>query len=424
MSTATPKPVNRSTKDEDPFADASPLQLQALGMTPVPPTANRKEVQKKALKKLRHKQLDAFRDAYADMVGRPITANQAAELFGDFLQRQDAAFHRGYVKQSARLSSPTANAQQLDWEEWEERDDTDITEARVVTNMTADLEAAGLTSETSLARMIYRWGIRSEAFEANRSMDGRNRGTSDGAEKAYEGVSLPITHIDWELSWREIQNSQNFGEPVDDTDAEEAGESLAVAQEELVADGWEVEIPIKDLGTFTVDGYRTTDYRITDTAPGPWDDDDGSNVLDTLDVMQQALHGQTDDENRGANVQNGAWVYYPRAKWSKVTLQEDPRGDGNMSIRERIEQDYPWLDLRQSGVLDPDEVLMVVQDRNFVELANAQVPTNMSWDVEGGMGTRYKTLNCQVPAIKGTFGPDAESKDDAIVGVAHFTGIE
>ncbi|AXR80792.1 major capsid protein [Natrarchaeobaculum sulfurireducens] len=419
---ATPKPVNRSTKDADPFAEATPLQLQALGMGPIPPTANRREVQKKALKKLRLKQLEKFRNAYSDMVGRPVTANQAAEVFADFLGQQDAAFRRGYYKQSAKMSRPTANAQQLDWEEWEERDDTDITEARVVTNMTADLEAAGLAADTSLARMIYRWAIRSEAFEADRSIDGRNRGTSDGAEKAFEGVSMPITHIDWELSWREIQNSQNFGEPVDDTDAEEAGESLAVAQEELMADGWDVEVPIDGIGTFSVDGYRTTDYRITDDATGSWDEPE--NVLDTLDLMQQVLHGQTDDENRGADVEStGAWVYYPRAQWSNVTLQEEPRGQGDRTIRERIEQDYPWLELRQSGVLEPDEVLMVVQDRNFVELVNAQAPTNMSWDVEGGMGTRYKTLNCQVPAIKGTFGPDAESKDDAIVGVAHFSGI-
>lgn len=407
--------VNRATKESEPFSGASPLQLEALGMVP---SANARTNQEKALQELRQQQILDFKQEYNRTVGSRISTNDAVEFFTDTLSTLDNAFARGYYKGTVQKS---ANAQQLDWEEWEQRDDQAITEARLDTSMTGDLVSAGLAVDTSLARMISRWKIRSEAYEADRSMDGRNRATDDQPESAFEGVSLPITHIDYEISQREIQNSMNFGESITEEDAEEAGEALAVAQEELVADGWDVEIPIEGRGTFTVDGYRTTDYRITGSAPGSWDT--ASNVLDTLDEMQQSLHGQTTDENRGADVQEGAWVYYPRAQWSNVTLAAEPRGDGNMSIADRIEQDYPWLTLRQSGVLDPGEVLMVVQDRRFVDIADAQAETNFSWDVEGGFGTRFKALNCRIPRIKGTFGPDAESVDDAIVGVAHYTGL-
>lgn len=406
--------VNRSTKEDEPFAGASPLQLEALGMVP---SANSKRNQQKALEELRKQQIRDFKREYNKTVGGYISTNDAVEYLSDAMATLDKAFVRGYRKQTMQMS---ANAQQLDWEEWEQRDDQAVTEARLDTSMAGDLVSAGLAVDTSLARMISRWKVRSEAFEADRSMDGRNRATDDQPESAFEGVSLPITHIDYEISQREIQNSMNFGESITQEDAEEAGEALAVAQEELLADGWDVEIPIDGRGTFSVDGYRTTDYRITGSAPGAWDT--ASNVLDTLDEMQQSLHGQTSDENRGANVQEGAWVYYSRAQWSNVTLAADPKGDGNMSIRERINQDYPWLTLRQSGVLDPGEVLMVVQNSKFVDLADAQAETNFSWDVEGGFGTRFKALNCRVPRIKGTFGPDAESVDDAIVGVAHYTG--
>lgn len=420
MSMSTP--VTRATKDQNPFASAGPLQLQALGMIPTP-TANAKELQTQALKKLRKQQISDYKREYQKTVGLTIGSNDAAQMYADALNTLDEAFWRGYRKQTVKLS---ANAQQLDWEEWEHRDDTPVTEARVATSMTEDLLGAGLGIDTSLARMISRWPIRSEAFEVDRNMDARNRGTSDAPETAYEAVSLPISFIDYELSWREIQNSQSMGESIDAQSAVEAGETLAVAQEELMADGWDVAIPVEGLGTITVDGYRTTNYRITDAAPGPWSDasNGASNVLATFEAMMQGLHGQTDDQNRGADVQDdGAFVYYPRAQWSNVTLKADPKGDGNLSIAERIEQDYPWLTLRQSGVLDPDEVIMVVNNRRFVDLADAQAETNMSWDVEGGMATRFKAMNCRIPRIKGTFGPDAESVDDAIVGVAHYTGI-
>lgn len=407
--------VNRDTKDDDPFASASPLQLQALGMIP---TANAKQDQKAAQEELLKQRILDFKREYNQTVGNAyISTNDAVEYYAGAISTLNDAFERGYRRKQYQMS---AHASQLDWEEWEARDEEAISEARLDTGATDDVIAAGLGVDTSLARMVSSWQVRGEAFEADRSMDGRNRATDDTPEVAREAISLPITHVDYELSQREIQNSMNFGESVDDTAAEEAGETLAVAQEELMFDGWDVEFHVEGVGMATVDGYTTTDYRLA-IAGSDWSVPD--NVLADIEAAMGQLHGQTADENRGASVQDGAFLYFPRSRWTDITFPADPKGDGSLSLRDRIEQDYSWLTLRQSGVLDANEAVMVVMDRKFVDIADAQTATNFSWDVEGGFGTRFKALNARIPRLKGTYGPDAETQDDSTVGIAHITGI-
>jgi len=356
--------------------------------------------------------------------GTAVGANQIKEAYADAKRQIQTAFARGWYRGKTKLNVG-ANAQQLDWDEWEARDDDPITEARVAKGAADDLIDAGLARDESLATMYSRWSIQSEAGKAQRSMDARNRSAGDIPEKAHDSVAKPITHVDYEISFREMLASQQQGRDLAAEQAEEAGETLAVAQEQLMFNGWRVNVPSRNTGDTTVPGYTTFEDRITGTAPDAWRDVDGNTqanvVQDTIDAMQQDLHGQTTDENRGANVEEGAVLYYPRARWRDVTLAAEGRGDGDRTIADRIESDYPWLTLRQSGVLDSDEIVMSVMDRKFIDLVNAQPATTMSWDIEGGVSTGYKAMNCQIPRLKKTFGPDDE---DPIVGVAHYTGLD
>ena len=68
--------------------------------------------------------------------------------------------------------------------------------------------------------------------------------------------------------------------------------------------------------------------------------------------------------------------------------RNDPRGDGNMSVMQRIEQDYPYLDFRTAGALDDGDVIMVAKDERFVEVINAQSPTNLTEEVDFGLATK------------------------------------
>ena len=149
-------------------------------------------------------------------------------------------------------------------------------------------------------------------------------------------------------------------------------------------------------------GYTTEPSRLTDTAAGDWGTP--SNVLDTIDNMENQLREQGANDNEGyMPEQEGLWIYVPTAQWGELSQAEDPRGDGNMTLLERVNQNRPYIEFRHAGELDAGTIVGVIQNRNVVDLADAQAITNMSWDVEGGMATRYKTLACRVPRVKSTF---------------------
>jgi hypothetical protein len=315
------------------------------------------------------------------------------------------------------LGPIAANAQRLDYDEWEDRDDLQVTEARLAKTAVEDLLDAGFDRDVSPARLISLYQVRSDAFESERGMSPRSPGNDDQPIKFREGVPLPYDYVDWEIEERELVNSQNFGEDAEAEAAEEAGETLADSLEDLVFNGWNTEIEIQ--GTlYSIGGYTSTDYRLEESGLGDWGDSTNGpqNVVDTLKTLQDELNSQGSNSNQGYNPQEqGAWFYFPTAQWGNLTLEPDPQGDGNMNLLQRLQQDFPWIDFRMSGALDADECVMVAQNRNVVDLADGQAPATMSASVDMGLATEYKHLAMRVPRIKATY--------DEIYGLIHGTGI-
>ncbi len=71
-----------------------------------------------------------------------------------------------------------------------------------------------------------------------------------------------------------------------------------------------------------------------------------------------------------------------------------------MNLLQRLQQDYPWIDFRMSGALNPDECVMVIQNTDVVDLADGQAPTTMSGEIDLGLATEYRHLGMRIPRIK------------------------
>jgi len=366
--------------------------------------ANQAEQRQQLQQRMYQRSLDAAEEEYG-----PDGREQQKQLW----QSAANGLQKGYRK--GAMGGISANAQRLDYDEWEARDDLQVTEARIAKTAVEDLMDAGLVTDVSPARLVSLYQVRSDAFESERGMSPRSQGHDDAPVKFREGVALPYDYVTWEVDERELQNSMNFGEDAEAENAEEAGEELADSLERLAFDGWNTNVEIQgDL--WSVDGYRTTDYRLNVGTLSDWGADP-QNVYDSITELQTQLNAQTDDSNRGWNPQQeGVWLYYPTAHWGNLTLQSDPEGNGNMNLLQRLERDFPWIDFRMSGVLDPNECVMVVQNRNVVDLADGQAPTTMSGEIDMGLATEYKHLAMRVPRVKATY--------DEIYGIAHGIGID
>ena len=335
----------------------------------------------------------------------------AAEWQKRAFQKLDQAFVTGFYG-TPTANTVSANDQSLDFNEWEQQDGDNVQEVQYNLTLVDDILNAGYTVSSSLARTVYTRQRESDwQVDGERSMDGRAQSNNDEAVLAPFGVPLPISHVDYEISARKQAQSQNFGEDIETRKARNAGRVLRETEEDQMLNGWGPTVEDAQGNTLQMYGYKDSSVALTGSASGDWGT--ASNVLDTIDKLLSTVESQTSDGRGPDPASQGAWLYYHKNQRSDLRAA-DPRGDGNRSLMQRIQQDYPYLEMKASGALSDGELLMVTKDPKWVEVINAQSPTNLSEEVEFGLATEYKALSCRVPLIKKTY--------DGIKGVAYFTG--
>lgn len=345
---------------------------------------------------------------------RQIRANSA---FGpSFWKTLDGAFQMGYLGvRPSQNDSVRANAQLFDYDEFVDRSEEIIEEVNLEVGVLDD--AMGIDEVgSSLATTIYTEQAESEVGEAEISMDGQAKGENFDTANLPVGVAQPIIHVDYEIDARDQQQSANMGQDKEARLARQAGRVLREKEDDLMLNGWGLEIAGPNGGQFSVDGFLNTDARITGSAPDVWENDTAGKqaVQDTAEQMVSDL------ENVGANSDKnlmprsrGVYFYYNQVH-NALLDKEDPRGDGNMSIRQRLQQDHPYVTLRETPFIPDDEAVMVVRDERVMSVVNAQGPTNMSWE-PSPMATRYKALSSRVPFFRSTYSD--------ILGVVNYDGL-
>lgn len=357
----------------------------------------------------------AFKRIRANAVGQAQKhwGKGVAEWVANSFEDLDRAVIRGYRPGGARRVA--ANEQILDFEEHEDRADEVLQEVRTNLTMMESVMAAGFTRDTSLARTEYvkqrtdKWSNKAEI-----SMDGRVESQPDRRVKERFGVPIPIVHVDYEIGAREQQQSMNFGESIEDEQAEEAGRILRETEENLFLDGWGPTVPDSQGNNLDLVGVTDSSISITGTASGDWGT--ASNILDTIDAILNDLESQTANNDRGPDpVEQGMWLWFHPNQRSDLRAA-DPRGDGNMSVMSRIEQDYPYIEMQTAGELNDGELVASVKDPRFLRILTAQAPTNLSEEVEMGFATKFKTLASRIPFFQKTY--------DGVKGHVFYTGAD
>jgi len=343
---------------------------------------------------------------------RQIRANSAYDA--DFWKTLDGAFMAGYLGvRPNNNQSVRGNAQLFDYDEYVDRSDEIIEEVNLEVGVLDD--AMGIDEVgSSLATTIYTEQAESEVGEAEISMDGQAKGNTLDTANVPVGVAQPIVHVDYEIDARDQQQSANMGQDKEARLARQAGRALREKEDDLALNGWGLTVEGPQGGRFSVDGFLNTDARITGSAPNNWTEANLTAVQNTIEKMVSDLEtvGANDDKNLMPR-SRGVFLYYNQTH-NSVLDKADPRGDGNMSVRQRLQQDHPYVTLRETPFIADDEVAMVVRDPRVMSVVNAQDPTNMSWE-PSPMATRYKALSSRVPFFRSTYSD--------ILGVVDYDGV-
>jgi len=299
-----------------------------------------------------------------------------------------------------------------------ERDEYETLSSRIIQtykrNLSglADLQGEGLVRNVSLATQVDLWQTLTETTEADITMDGEDQTAADRVQYDTQGVPIPIVHKDFRIPQRELQTSRNMGKDLRTDTAAGVSRSVTEMAEQMLFQGWNPTVDTARGDSFEVYGY--TDSSVSASVSGS-DFGTPANIRDTFTGTIDKLM----DDNNQQPAGDGFLTYISQTQYRQYRNAIDPDGDGNLTVRERVEDEFDMelgpIKSVPDYVLPDGEMVMVNPAPDVVELALAEDMQTIEWSSGSGMTNFYKVLWAGAPEIK----TDANNN----FGVAHVTGI-
>jgi hypothetical protein len=325
----------------------------------------------------------------------------------DWFFNMDLSERRQYA-----ANAMASNASTLERDEYETLSDRIIRTYKRNLSGLADLQDQGLVRNVSLATQVDLWQTVTEVTEADITMDGEDQAANDRIEYNTQGVPIPIVHKDFRIPERELQTSRNMGNDLRTDTAAEVSRAVTEMAEQMLFQGWNPTVDTARGDDWQVYGY--TDSSVSASVSGS----DFGTAGNIRDVFTATIDKLMDDNNQQP-AGDGFLTYISQTQYRQYRNAIDPDGDGNMTVRERVENEFDMElgDVKSvpDYVLPDGEMVMVNPAPDVVELALAEDMQTLEWSSGSGMTNFYKVLWSGAPEIK----TDAKNN----YGVAHVTGI-
>lgn len=299
-----------------------------------------------------------------------------------------------------------ANATSLEEDEWETLDDTVYRVAQETLTGIADLRSAGLTRSISIATQIDKWQETNDFEEAEIDMSGTTGADNQRTAYTTNGVPVPITHSDFNISMRELESSRNMGDALDTLNAAKASRQVSEKLEDLLFNGWNA-VTDGNSNTYNLYGYLTHPDR--NTLAGS-DFGTASNVRPTIVDAAQTLSGDNYKYDSG----RGVWLYLNSTQYDEL-LANDPDDDRTDSLLDTMESTFSWLNIRRADKVPAGTGVMVKPQAEVVDLSVAEDIQTVEWETQGGMQNHYKVMAAMAPRIKSDYNSQS--------GIVEITGI-
>lgn len=326
--------------------------------------------------------------------------NMSAEERSDYVTN--------YYKQK-EAQKLTANDVSMGRDEYETVRDTVFETYQAELVALEDLQNLNLTRSISLATQVDLWPKMQEVDGASATMDGEAQSEHATLDYEFDGVPVPIFHSDVDISDRYLMTTQRMGNDIR-TDLV-AAHTRAVAEkvEQLIFEGWGPAVSTERGDNYTLYGYRNHPDR--NTVSGA----DFGTASNIRDVFVDCLNAMDEDNQTPAG--DGYLTYLAPPQWREFRSAIDPDGDGNMTVRERInnEFDQELRQVRRAEYLPDGEMVMVNPRRDVVEWAEAEPIQTLEWESGSGMTNFFKIFTSGALELK------SDSRGQS--GLVHATGL-
>jgi len=226
----------------------------------------------------------------------------------------------------------------------------------------------------------------SDISPAGMSLHGISNQDADQVKFELERLPLPMIHKEFSLPARMLASSRRKGLPLDTTNGERAGRSVAVLNEDLLMNG---SSSYKYDGG-TIYGYTDHPDRNVYNISVSWATAGGNAIIqDVLAMKQMSI-----DDN-----QYGPWILYVPTNYDTV-LDDDKKAESDKTIRQRILDIDGIVGVRTADRLTDSNVVLVQMQPETARIVNAQDTITVMWEGMGGMVKNFLVFNILIPQVR------------------------
>lgn len=309
----------------------------------------------------------------------------------------------GLVVDRARMYRYLIDNDLLREREAEELEDTLTRVARRDRVGVEDLRSRGLIRPLrSIGVTSYQFERMSAVGDAHQSMSIRDLGNRDLVDFNLDQVPVPVNSSQFELDRRQVAAGQTRGEGLDTTNAAEHTRSVIRLEEDTLVNGGDVTI-----GGNGLPGYTNFTPRHQVTLAGAWDG--LSNLQDAVDDVLEMRRVLRDDGF------TGPYILYIPSNWDGV-IDDDYKANSERTLRERILAIDGVEEAKVLPSLADDNALLVQMTQSVVVMPVGQEITTVTWDLMGGLASRWVVMSVASFALKTA----EDESGSSTSGIAHL----
>lgn len=275
-------------------------------------------------------------------------------------------------------------------DDWVHLDQAIVKAAKPRLRAVAELRGRGLVYSipNGMGKTVLQTQTQSDISEADVSMNGVRRTSSDRPVFELTNLPLPIIHKDFDIYLRELEASRNSGSPLDTTTAELASRRVAEVVEKLA---------IGSYGTYKYGGgyiYGMINFpnrltkELTDPTDSAWTPATlVREVLSMKQKSQDALH-------------YGPWILFNAPAWDEHLDDDYSSAKGDNTLRERLEKIQDIAAVMTLDYLSNYDMVLVQLTTDVIrEVVGMDIQT-LQWESHGGLVLHFKVMTIQVPQVR------------------------
>lgn len=294
---------------------------------------------------------------------------------------------------TARANALRANAS-LPETTWEAVDDTVYRTQEDTLTLVNDLLAQQLTHEVDLNAEVDTWHTLEEQGEAEVGMNPDMADAESSVSYGRDGCPIPLVWDSFSVGFREGPiDGQQVGDSLDTLGATVSSRNVAEATERLFVGTHNIQVT-SDGDPFNLYGFTNHPATATGTTSADWTADN-TVVRNDLRAMRSVL--KNDRNYNPGDI--GFWVYLG-TEYYDVLDDADPEGDGNQTIRDRVENLASISQVKELDFLDNKGALMFRPTQDVVEVGMATDTTTVQ--EENPFNDQFMIMDGKYPRIKKT----------------------